>query len=120
MSRRVVITGVGAVTPLGNNIDQTWKGLVEGKSGIAPIEGYDVSTYATQFAGQIKDLDITEYMKAKEARKIDPFIQYGLVASIQAISDSGLEVTDENRKRIGWPWERVLVVLAPSKKIKNR
>lgn len=101
MSRRVVITGVGAVTPLGNNIDQTWKGLVEGKSGIAPIEGYDVSTYATQFAGQIKDLDITEYMKAKEARKIDPFIQYGLVASIQAISDSGLEVTDENRKRIG-------------------
>ncbi|MCG8535838.1 MAG: beta-ketoacyl-ACP synthase II [Pseudomonadales bacterium] len=101
VSRRVVITGVGAVTPLGNNIDQTWKGLVEGKSGIAPIEGYDVSTYATQFAGQIKDLDITEYMKAKEARKIDPFIQYGLVASIQAISDSGLEVTDENRKRIG-------------------
>lgn len=101
MSRRVVITGVGAVTPLGNNIDQTWKGLVEGKSGIAPIEGYDVSTYATQFAGQIKGLDITEYMKAKEARKIDPFIQYGLVASIQAISDSGLEVTDENRKRIG-------------------
>ena len=101
MSRRVVITGVGAVTPLGNNIDQTWKGLVEGRSGIAPIEGYDVSTYATQFAGQIKDLDITEYMKAKEARKIDPFIQYGLVASIQAISDSGLEVTDENRKRIG-------------------
>ena len=101
MSRRVVITGVGAVTPLGNNIDQTWKGLVEGKSGIAPIEGYDVSTYATQFAGQIKDLDIIEYMKAKEARKIDPFIRYGLVASIQAISDSGLEVTDENRKRIG-------------------
>ena len=101
MSRRVVITGMGAVTPLGNSVDETWKGLLEGKSGIAPIENYDVSSYATKFAGQIRGLDVTEYMSAKEARKIDPFIQYGLVASIQAIRDSGLEVTDENRKRIG-------------------
>ncbi len=101
MSRRVVITGMGAVTPLGNNVEQTWKGLVEGKSGISPIDGYDVSNYATKFAGQIKDLDITEYMSAKEARKIDPFIQYGMVAGIQAIQDSGIEITDENRKRIG-------------------
>lgn len=101
MSRRVVITGMGAVTPLGNSVEETWKGLLEGKSGIAPIENYDVSSYATRFAGQIRGLDVTEYMSAKEARKIDPFIQYGLVASIQAIRDSGLEVTDENRKRIG-------------------
>ncbi len=101
MSRRVVITGMGAVTPLGNSVDETWKGLVEGKSGIAPIENYDVSGYATKFAGQVRGLDVTEYMSAKDARKIDPFIQYGLVAGIQAIRDSGLEVTDANRKRIG-------------------
>ena len=101
MSRRVVITGMGAVTPLGNSVEDTWKGLLEGKSGIAPIENYDVSSYSTRFAGQIRNLDVTEYLSSKEARKIDPFIQYGLVASIQAIRDSGLEVTDANRKRIG-------------------
>lgn len=101
MSRRVVITGMGAVSPLGNSVQQTWQNLVAGKSGIAPIENYDVSTYATRFAGQIRDLDVTEYLSAKDARKIDPFIQYGLVASVQAIRDSGLEITDANRKRIG-------------------
>jgi len=101
VSRRVVITGMGAVTPLGNSVEDTWKGLLEGKSGIAPIENYDVSSYSTRFAGQIRNLDVTEYLSSKEARKIDPFIQYGLVASIQAIRDSGLEVTDANRKRIG-------------------
>lgn len=101
MSRRVVITGMGAVTPLGNSVEDTWKGLLEGKSGIAPIENYDASSYSTRFAGQIRNLDVTEYLSSKEARKIDPFIQYGLVASIQAIRDSGLEVTDANRKRIG-------------------
>ncbi len=101
MGRRVVITGIGAVTPLGSNIDQTWEGIVAGKSGISTIDSYDVSGYATQFAGQIKDLDVSEYLSAKEARKVDPFIQYGLIASIQAIKDSGLEATDENRKRIG-------------------
>lgn len=101
MSRRVVITGMGAVTPLGNSVDETWNGLLAGKSGIAPIDNYDVSSYSTRFAGQIRDLDVTEYMSAKEARKIDPFIQYGMVAGIQAIRDSGLEVTDANRKRIG-------------------
>tara|TARA_Y100000589_G_scaffold267061_1_gene258463 strand:- start:69649 stop:70857 length:1209 start_codon:yes stop_codon:yes gene_type:complete len=92
---------MGAVTPLGNSVEDTWKGLLEGKSGIAPIENYDVSSYSTRFAGQIRNLDVTEYLSSKEARKIDPFIQYGLVASIQAIRDSGLEVTDANRKRIG-------------------
>lgn len=101
MSRRVVIAGMGAVTPLGNSVEETWKGLLDGKSGIALIDNSDVSSFSTRFAGQIRDLDITEYMSTKEARKIDPFIQYGLVAGIQAIRDSGLEVTDANRKRIG-------------------
>ncbi len=99
--RRVVVTGMGAVTPLGNTVIETWKGLVEGKSGIGPIDTYDVSQYSTRFAGLIRNLDITEYMSAKEARKIDPFIQYGLVAGIQAIRDCGLEISDANRGRIG-------------------
>ncbi len=99
--RRVVVTGMGAVTPLGNTVLDTWKGLVEGKSGIGLIDTYDVSNFATKFAGLVKNLDITEYMSAKEARKVDPFIQYGLVAGIQAIRDSGIEISDANRQRIG-------------------
>lgn len=99
--RRVVVTGMGAVTPLGNTVMDTWKGLVEGKSGIGLIDTYDVSNFATRFAGLVKNLDITEYMSVKEARKVDPFIQYGLVAGIQAIRDCGLEINDANRQRIG-------------------
>lgn len=101
MGRRVVITGMGAVTPLGNSVKQTWEGLLQGKSGIKPIERFDVANYATKFAGQITDLDVTEYLSTKDIRKMDPFIQYGMVAGIQAIKDSELQVTDENRKRIG-------------------
>lgn len=99
--RRVVVTGMGAVTPLGNTVMDSWKGVLESQSGIGPIDTYDVSQYATRFAGLVRNLDITEYLSAKEARKIDPFIQYGLVAGIQAIRDCGLEITDENRSRIG-------------------
>jgi len=92
---------MGAVTPLGNTVSDTWKGLVEGKSGISMIDTYDVSNFATRFAGLIRNLDVTEYISAKEARKIDPFIQYGLIAGIQAIRDSGLDINDDNRQRIG-------------------
>jgi 3-oxoacyl-[acyl-carrier-protein] synthase II len=92
---------MGAVTPLGNTVSDTWKGLVEGKSGISMIDTYDVSNFATRFAGLIRNLDVTEYISAKEARKIDPFIQYGLIAGIQAIRDSGLDINDGNRQRIG-------------------
>lgn len=99
--RRVVVTGMGAVTPLGNTVSDTWKGLVEGKSGISMIDTYDVSNFSTRFAGLIRNLDVTEYISAKEARKIDPFIQYGLIAGIQAIRDSGLDINDGNRQRIG-------------------
>ncbi len=99
--RRVVVTGMGAVTPLGNTVSDTWKGLVEGKSGISLIDSYDVSNFATRFAGVIRNLDMNEYMSVKEARKIDPFIQYGVVASIQAVRDSGLDINDDNRQRIG-------------------
>lgn len=99
--RRVVVTGLGAVTPVGNNVDQTWQNIIAGKSGIAPIELFDTSAYTTRFGGSVKDLDMSLYLPPKDARKMDIFIQYGMVASIQAIEDSGLEATDENAHRIG-------------------
>jgi 3-oxoacyl-[acyl-carrier-protein] synthase II len=89
------------VSPLGNNVEQSWSAIKSGQSGIAPITAFDVSAYSTRFGGSIKDFDIADYMSAKDGRKMDPFIQYGMVAGIEAITDSGLEVTDENRGRIG-------------------
>jgi 3-oxoacyl-[acyl-carrier-protein] synthase II len=100
-NRRVVVTGIGMVSPLGNNVEQSWSAIKSGQSGIAPITAFDVSAYSTRFGGSIKDFDIADYMSAKDGRKMDPFIQYGMVAGIEAITDSGLEVTDENRGRIG-------------------
>ena len=99
--RRVVVTGIGMVSPLGNNVEQSWSAIKSGKSGIAPLRAFDVSAYSTRFGGSIKDFDIADYMPAKDGRKMDPFIQYGMVAGIEAITDSGFEVTDENRGRIG-------------------
>jgi len=89
------------VSPLGNNVEQSWSAIKSGHSGIAPLTAFDVSAYSTRFGGSIKDFDIGDYMPAKDGRKMDPFIQYGMVAGIEAITDSGFEVTDENRGRIG-------------------
>ncbi len=101
--RRVVVTGMGMVSPLANTVDATWQGILAGQSGIGmiPPEYYDASNHPVRFAGLVKDLDIEAYLSRKEARKHDLFIQYGLVAGIQAMKDSGLTVTDENRHRIG-------------------
>jgi len=99
--RRVVVTGMGAVTPLGNTVSESWENIVAGKSGIAPLELFDTSKYTTRFGGSIRGLDMDQYLLPKEARKMDTFIQYGMVASIQAIEDSGLETTEENAARIG-------------------
>lgn len=99
--RRVVVTGVGMVSPVGNNVEDSWAAVKNGKSGIAPITSFDVSAYTTRFGGSIKDFDVSEYIPLKDARKMDLFIQYGMAAGIEAITDSGLEVTDENRGRIG-------------------
>ncbi len=99
--RRVVVTGVGMVSPVGNNVEDSWAAVKNGKSGIVPITSFDVSAYTTRFGGSIKDFDVSEYIPLKDARKMDPFIQYGMAAGIEAITDSGLEVTDENRGRIG-------------------
>ena len=99
--RRVVVTGLGLVTPVGNTVDTTWKALLSGKSGIAPITKFDASEFSTRFSGSVKDFDIEQYVTKKEARKMDLFIQYGMAAGIQAIQDSGLDMSKENPGRVG-------------------
>ena len=99
--RRVVVTGLGMLTPLGNNVKDSWDGILAGKSGIATIEHFDPSNFATQFCGRVKDFDASQYIDRKETKKMDVFIQYGMAAGIQAIEDSGLEINDANAHRIG-------------------
>ncbi len=99
--RRVVVTGLGMISSLGNTVADTWHGIVNGKSGIATIDSFDASAFTTQFSASVKNLVVDDYFPSKEARKMDPFIQYGMVAGIQAIRDSGLEITDANAHRIG-------------------
>jgi|TARA_Y100000780_G_scaffold130098_1_gene117044 3-oxoacyl-[acyl-carrier-protein] synthase II len=89
------------LSPLGNSVESSWQAALAGKSGIGPIEHMDVSAFSTRIGGSVRDFDVELYMAAKEARKLDLFIQYGLAACIQSLQDSGLEVTDENRDRIG-------------------
>jgi len=92
---------MGMLSPLGNDVPSSWQGILAGRSGIGLLDHMDLSAYATRFGGSIKNFDVEQYLSAKEARKLDLFIQYGLAASFQAVSDSGLEVTDANRERIG-------------------
>ena len=99
--RRVVVTGLGMLSPLGNTVESSWQAALAGKSGIGPIDHMDVSAFSTRIGGSVRDFEVELYMAAKEARKLDLFIQYGLAACIQAIKDSGLEITDQNRDRIG-------------------
>jgi len=99
--RRVVITGLGIISPVGLTVDDAWDSILAGRSGIGPITHFDVSQFAVRFGGSIRDFDVTRYLSAKEARKMDPFIHYGLAAAKQAIEDAGLEVTEETAPRIG-------------------
>lgn len=99
--RRVVVTGLGALTPVGNTVEDSWKSILAGQSGAAPIEHFDASSYSTQFSASIKGFDVSQYMNPKDARRMDMFIQYGLAAAFQAVADSGLQVTEENAPRIG-------------------
>ena len=99
--RRVVVTGMGIVSPVGNDLDTAWKSILEGRSGIGPITHYDAAAYSPRFAGLVKDFDASAWLGPKEVRKTDPFIHYGIAAAKQAMSDAGLEVTDANRDRIG-------------------
>ncbi|MCU7802446.1 MAG: beta-ketoacyl-ACP synthase II [Candidatus Thiodiazotropha sp. (ex Lucinoma annulata)] len=100
-ARRVVVTGLGMVAPVGLDIPTSWDNILAGKSGIQPITHFDVGTFTTQFGGPIYGFEITDYIPKKEAKKMDKFIHYGLAAGIQAIKDAGLEVTDDNAERIG-------------------
>ena len=101
LKRRVVVTGLGCVTPIGNNIADTWGAITAGKSGIAAITKFDATPFTTHFAGEVKGFNIEDYLPAKDARNMDTFIHFGIAAGVQAIQDSGLEVTEENAERIG-------------------
>ncbi len=101
IGRRVVVTGVGMVTPVGNTVADTWAAILAGKSGAAPIEAFEASAYSTQFSASVKHFDIEQYLSKKDARKLDTFVQYGMAAGIQAMEDSGLEITEEGAPRIG-------------------
>ncbi len=100
--RRVVITGLGQVSPVGNDVATAWANLLAGKSGIGPITRFDASDYATRFAGEVKDFDIAEYISAKDARRMDNFIHYGIAAAYQAIADASLDdIADLDKTRVG-------------------
>jgi len=99
--RRVVVTGLGAISPVGNTVQETWDNIVAGKSGIGPITRFDAATFKSRIAGEVKGFDVTAYLAPKEARRMDVFIHYGMAAGIQALKDSGLEVTPENAARVG-------------------
>jgi 3-oxoacyl-[acyl-carrier-protein] synthase II len=99
--RRIVVTGMGMVSPLGNDLASSWDGIVNGRSGISMVAGFDASTYPTRIAGEIRDFDVTQWVSPKDARKMDHFIHYGVAASLMAIADAGLEVTEANAERIG-------------------
>ena len=99
--RRVVVTGLGLLTPLGLDVESSWSNILASKSGVAPIEDFDVSQFTTRFAASVKGFDALNYMSAKEARKFDPFIHYGIAACQQAIADSGLNIDDSNATRVG-------------------
>ena len=102
--KRVVITGIGALTPVGNSAPETWRSLVEGKSGIAPITAFDASLFKTQFAGEVKDFDPTTIIDRKEARKMDRYAQFSVCVADEALRDSGLDLEKEDRSRIGIIW----------------
>jgi 3-oxoacyl-[acyl-carrier-protein] synthase II len=99
--RRVVITGLGCISPVGNTIADAWSAIISGKSGIATITKFDATAFTTRFAGEVKGFNIEDYIPAKEARHMDTFIHYGMAAGMQAMQDSGLEVTETNAERIG-------------------
>ena len=99
--RRVVVTGLGCVSPIGNSVTSSWEALLAGRSGIATITRFDASPFSTHFAGEVKGFNVEDYMPGKEARHMDTFIHYGMAAGMQAMQDSGLQVTEENAERIG-------------------
>ena len=99
--RRVVVTGLGMITPLGNNVSQTWESILKGRSGITSIDHFDTTGFTVRIGGSIKGLTLDDYIPRKDQKKMDPFIHYGIAAGIQAINDSGLDLDKEDANRIG-------------------
>lgn len=99
--RRVVVTGLGLISPVGNTVEAGWANILKGQSGAAPISRFDAGDYGTRFSCSVKNLDVSEYIVAKDIRKMDDFVQFGMIAGLQAVADSGIEATEENAERIG-------------------
>ncbi|TFZ51545.1 beta-ketoacyl-ACP synthase II [Serratia proteamaculans] len=99
--RRVVVTGLGMLSPVGNTVESTWNALLAGQSGISLIDHFDTTAYATRFAGLVKNFNVEDFISRKDARKMDAFIQYGIAAGMQAMQDAGLDITEANANRIG-------------------
>ena len=113
---RVVVTGMGAVTPLGLDVSSSWEGICAGRSGAATITQFDASAFTTRFSASVKDFSVEGYLETRDARRMDPFIQYGMVAGIQAFRDSGLEITEPIRIASAARSDRGLVESALSKR----
>jgi 3-oxoacyl-[acyl-carrier-protein] synthase II len=99
--RRVVVTGLGLISPTGNTVAEAWKNVRDGVSGITTVDTFDVSAFSTRIAGTVRNFDVSQYLEPKEARKCDPFIHYGIAAATQAIKDSGIEIKESEAHRIG-------------------
>jgi len=102
--KRVVVTGLGALTPLGQNMPETWQAMINGVSGAAPIQNFDAEKFKTKFACEVKNYDPKEHFDRKEARKLDPCAQFGLISADEAVLDSGLDLEKEDLTRIGVIW----------------
>ena len=99
--KRVVVTGLGAVTPVGNTPEEMWEALLNGKSGAAPITQFDTTLFKTRFACEVKNLDVNQYIDRKDARKLDRYTQLGMISALQAMKDCGMDLEKEDRTRIG-------------------
>lgn len=99
--RRVVVTGMGIVSPVGSTVETAWTNILAGRSGIGPVTAFDVSGFPVRIGGAVKDFQVEQYLNTKEAKKMDTFIHYGIGAAAQAIRDAGLEITEANAERIG-------------------
>ena len=99
--RRVVVTGLGIVSPVGNTVDAAWAAVLAGRSGVGPVTRFDASRLASRIAAEVKDFNVTAYLSSKEARRVDLFMQYGMAAGLQAWRDSGIELNEANAERVG-------------------
>lgn len=111
--KRVVVTGLGALTPVGNNLEETWENIVKGVSGAAPIKGFDASQFKTRFACEVKNFQATDFIDRKEIRKMDLYEQYALVAAMEAVKDSGMNLETIDKTRWAWCWASASEAFTP-------